>query len=229
MNKVKNAEYKSYTAREKELLQKRKRLRIFPLVSLVIAGMLLLLMLAKWAAVYNSASNDYEIAINGFNCVAGGLSGEYTSAETGGFGELSTFYYHAGEIVPTLCALSVAVLFLVVAHALIQLFALITNKQGVFNIVSIVFSAAIAAMFFACYSVALSMEGPVIEGYCYGNPDCSIHSQAILAGLFALLSISSPVLAMVLDKKSKRALRAEAEAAEQRSLKANKPFRKNKK
>ena len=199
--------------KEKKLSNSRKKLRVFPLISLAIAVILLLLMFTDWAAVYNTDIGGNEVKISGFNCVASGLSGNYTSSDSA-FGNMAVpFNYYAGMYVTTLSVLAAVVMFVVIVHILIELFATITNKQGAFNVLSILFALAEAGLFIACYAIAISMkDSQILPKYCNNNPACSIHSQAILPGLFAILSLASPIMAMIFESKSKKAIRAQADA-----------------
>ena len=189
---------------EKQYLAKRKVLRLFSLAALVLSVVLLLLMLANWAAIYNTAMSGNEIEVSGYNCVSAGLSGDYTSMDTGRFGNMAVFNYHIPSYIQKLCALSAAALFVVIAHVVINLFALITNKQGAFNVLGIVFAVAEAALFIACHAVAISFNNAgILHTYCNDNPACSVQSHAILPGLFAILSLAAPILALIRSSKIK--------------------------
>lgn len=183
-----------------------KKLRFLSLASLLFAGLLLLFMLVNWAAVYNTSSG-IEVKITGFNCVASGLSGNYTGTDAA-FGNMAVpFEYYASAYVKRLCLLSVVVMFVSIARILVDIFASITNKQGAFNFLSVAFGVAQTALFTACYVVALSMkDASILSVYCGGNPDCSIVSLAILPAVFALLSLAIPVIGIVLSKKAKSIL-----------------------
>ena len=206
MANKKYVEQRNQAAREKTLLTKKRRLRFFPLIILLITVVILLLMLTDWAAVYNTSIAGNEVRISGFNCVSAGLSGNYTSENEATFGNMAMpFNYYAKTFLRTLCALTVAVFFVVIAHMLIEVFATITNKQGAFNILAIVFTVAEAALFIACYAVAISMKNAeILSGYCQGNPACSIQSQSIIPAVFAILSLAVPILAMIGEHKIKK-------------------------
>ena len=214
MANKKYVEQRNQAAREKALLAKKRRLRFFPLITLVITVILLLLMLADWAAVYNTTIAGNEVRISGFNCVSAGLSGNYSSENQATFGDMAMpFNYYAGTFLRTLCALSVAVLFVVIVHLLIEVFATITNKQGAFNIIAIIFTVAEAALFIACYAVAISMKNAeILSGYCQGNPACSIQSQAIIPAVFAILSLATPILTILGERKIGKEMASEQPA-----------------
>ena len=183
-----------------------RRLRIFPLISLALAALTLVFMLVDWAAVNNSQSG-IEVRVTGFNCVAAGLTGNYTSTASV-FGDIAVpFNYYAASYLRPLAALSVAVMFVVIAHILVEIFASITNKQGAFHILSIVFCAVQFALFIACYAAALAMkDSEILSGYCNGNPACSIISQAILPALFSLFALASPIFGIVMSRRVKKLL-----------------------
>ncbi len=206
MANKKYLESKIKMEQEKEYLNKRKKLRLFPLAALLLAVVLLLFMLSNWAAIHNTAMNNgdggYEIKVSGYNCVSAGISGEYTDMDTSRFGDMAVFNYHIPAYIQKLCTLSVVVLFVVIVHLIVNLFALITNKQGAFNVVGIAFAVAEAALFIACYAVGISFNhAGILHTYCNDNPACSVQSNAILPALFAIISISAPVLAMIYSKK----------------------------
>ncbi len=229
MANKKHIEEKLKTEQEKKRLSKRKIFRLFPLAALLLTVVLLLFMMVNWAAIYNTSMEDNEIEISGYNCVSAGLSGNYTSMDTGRFGNMSVFNYHAASYVYTLSVISVIVLFVLIVHGFINLFALITNKQGAFNVVGIVFAAAEAALFIACYAVALSIkDSGILTTYCNDNPACSIQSHAVLPALFAIISLAAPILAMVFDFREKRELRSEEAAAAQAAQNKNSQMGKNK-
>lgn len=191
---------------EKRVASVKTKTRVLSAFSLFVTVLLLLLLLTNWAAIHNSADDSIEVRFTGFQSVSAGLSGNYKSADEGSFGNLATFYYFVPSAVRTLCLLTVVTLFVVVVQGIVSLFAVITNKQGMFNVIEILFAAAEAGLFVACYAVARSMNDPMVAGYCSGNPACSVQSTAILPALFAILSLALPVLRCVLSKKAKKLL-----------------------
>ena len=202
MANKKYLESKIKMEQEKAYQNKRKKLRLFSLAALLLAIILLLFMLSNWAGIYNTSIEDYEIKVSGYNCVSAGISGDYTSADTARFGNMAVFNYHIPAYIQKLCALSVVVLFVVIVHVIVSLFALITNKQGAFNVIGIVFAVAEAALFIACYAVGISFNhAGILTTYCNNNPACSVQSNAILPALFAIVSLSAPILAMIYSKK----------------------------
>ena len=216
MAKKRYSEQKWQVEREQKMLSAKKKLRIFPFVSLVVAGILLLLMLSHWVAIYNSDIQKNEIEVSGFNCVAAALSGNYKSADVSAFGNMAVFQYHAEAYIVKLSVITVVAMFLVIAHLLVQLFAVITNKQKVFNLLAILFALAETAIFIACYVVALSFrDSGILTTYCRGNKACSIRSQAILPVIFALLSLASPILAFFSERKIKLQFEPAAEKAKE--------------
>ena len=213
MANKKSVEQRKQTARAEALLAKRKKLRVFPLISLVMTVVLLLLMLTNWAAIYNSDTGKNDLEYTGYQSVSAGLSGNYKSADINAFGEIATFYGFVPDKVKTLSLLSVIVLFVLVVHGLIELFAVITNKQSAFNVLGVIFTVASAGLFIACYAVARSMDGVMIAAFC-GNPACSVQSSAIIPAVFAILVLASPILAMIFDAKGKREIREAEESAQ---------------
>ena len=213
MANKKSVEIRKQNARRDDLISARKKLRVFPVATLVLAVILLLLFLTNWAAIHNSADGSIEVKFTGFQSISAGLSGNYKSADEASFGNLSTFYYFVPSAVRTLCLLTVVTLFVLIVQGIVSLFAAITNKQGAFNVVGVVLAAAEAGLFIACYAVARSMNDPMVAGYCKGNPACSVQSTAILPALFAILSLALPILAMLFDLRAKRAIRVEQEAS----------------
>ena len=214
MANKRSVEQRNQTARAEALLASRKKLRVFPLLSLAVTVILLLLMLTNWAAIYNTDMSGNEIEFTGFQSVSAGLGSNYKSMDTDSFGHISTFYAFVPEKVRTLSLLSIIVLFVLVVHGLVEVFAIITNKQGAFNVLDVIFTAAATGLFVACYAVARSMHDAMISGYCNGNPACSVQSSAIIPVILALFSLASPILALVLDAQGKRAIREAQESAE---------------
>lgn len=206
-NNRKYVEQRLLDERKKKYDAARKRLRIFPLISLALVILLLVFMLVDWAAIYNTDIAGNEVKISGFNCVSAGLSGDYSSADAS-YGNMAVpFNYYASDYVHRLAPLTVVVLFVLIAHILIEVFAVITNKQGAFNVLTILCAAAEFALFIACYAIALSMnDSQILPKYCNSNPACSIRSEAILPALFALISLASPILGMIYSKKARRIL-----------------------
>ncbi|MBQ7712884.1 MAG: hypothetical protein IJT69_03600 [Clostridia bacterium] len=188
---------------EKSVCSIRTKTRVLSCFSLVVVILLLLLLFTNWAAIHNSADDSIEVKFTGFQSISAGLSGNYKSADEASFGNLSTFYYFVPSAVRTLCLLTVVTLFVLVVQGVVSLFAAITNKQGAFNVIAILLAAAEAGLFIACYAVARSMNDPMVSGYCKGNPACSVQSTAILPALFAILSLSLPVLRCILSKKAR--------------------------
>ncbi len=183
-----------------------KKLRFLSLLSLLFAGALLLFMLVNWAAVYNTNSG-IEVKISGFNCVASGLSGNYSGTGSA-FGDMAVpFNYYAAAYVKKLALVTVAAMFVSIVRILIEIFATVSNKQGAFNVLGIAVGTAQTALFIVCYVVALSMkDAEILSGYCGGNPDCSIVSTAILPAVFAFLSLAAPILGLLLSERAKKIL-----------------------
>ena len=202
MASKKYLEQRMQAEREKQFAAKKNRLRLFPLASLVVVVILLLLMLTHWVAIYNTSLAGNEVEVSGFNCVAAGLSGDYKSADEGTYGNMAVFEYHASAYIQKVSVITVVTMFVVIVHLLVQVFAVITNKQKAFNILALVFAAAEAALFITCYALALSVkDSGILTTYCNNNPACSIQSQAILPAVFAILSLASPILAMISERK----------------------------
>ena len=196
----------------------KKRTRLLSLASLLIVGVLLLMMLVNFASVYNTNVGT-EVKISGFNCVAAGLSGNYTSSDAS-YGDIAVpFNYYAASQTHTLCTVSIVVLFVIVAHIVVALFAVITNKQGVFNFLTIALGLAEGVLFIVCYAVARSMkDAEILSGYCNNNPACSIESTAILPALLAIFSLALPILAIIMTQKHKAEMQA-APAPQVKSVK----------
>ena len=195
----------------KEFSSKRKRLRLFALGSLLMAIVILLMMLSNWAAIYNTNDAGNEIEVSGFNCASTALSGNYKSFDQNKYGDIAVFNKHAAAYIERLSVVSLVVLFVVIVHALIALFGLITNKQKIFGIMNIAFAVAEAALFITCHAIAISMNhSGILTTYCSNNPACSVQSQAIMAGLFAILSVALPVVGMLYENKIAKEEAAEA-------------------
>ena len=190
--------------RSAEVASKRKVLRLFSLASLLMVVVLLLMMLTEWAAIYNTDISGNEVEISGFNCASAALSDGYKSIDQETYGDIAVFNYHAKAYVERISVVSVTVLFVLIAHAVVALFGLITNKQGVFNILTILFAVAEAGLFIACHVIGVSIgDSGILTTYCNNNPACSVQSQAILPALFAILSTALPVVALIRDRKIK--------------------------
>ncbi len=211
--------------RSAEVASKRKVLRLFSLASLLMVVILLLMMLSNWAAIYNTDIKGNEVEISGYNCASAALSNNYKAIDQAKYGDIAVFNYHAGAYVERLSVVSLAVLFVLIAHAVVVLFGLITNKQGVFNILTIIFATAEATLFIVCYSIGISLnDSGILSTYCNNNPACSVESGAILPALFAILSLSIPIVALMRDHKIKAELASAAEA-EVAMKEGGKPFK----
>jgi len=214
--------------KEKALLAKQKKLRIFPLLSLGVTVILLLLIMVNWAGIYNTSIDDYEVKFTGFQCIVAGLGNNYTSINKSAFGDIAApFYYYLPNLTKTLGAISSVLLFVLIVHILIELFAAITNKQGIFNYLGIGFALAEGVLFIVCYATALSMEDVLIEKYCNGNPACSIQSGAIIPALIAILSIAIPVLAIIFTKRMQGEVSQPAVAPQKEALPPQKAKNRN--
>jgi len=189
--------------KEKEYLSKRKKLRLFTLGTLLMTLVIILLMMSDWIAIYNVDTGKNEAAVSGFNSVSSGLSGNYSSLDKAKFGEMSVFSAYAESITHKVCIITVVVLFVLIVHAVIAFFGLITNKQGAFNIIDIIFIIAEATLFIVIHSLALSAKNTdIITEFC-GNPACVVQSHAILPGVFAIISLALPIVALILDRRIK--------------------------
>ena len=202
MANKKSIEERIEAEKQRTIASKRKKLRFFALGSLLLAAVILLMMLMNWAAISNTDIPGNEVEISGFNCVSAALSGNYKSMDEGRFGNIAVFNYHAAAYTERLAVVSAVAMFVVIAHLLVALFGWISNKQKVFNPLNVAFAVAEAGLFIACHALALSIkDSGILTTYCNNNPACSVQSQAIVAGLIALLSVALPVISMILDKK----------------------------
>ena len=211
MANKKNVEQRVKEQREKELSQRKKRLRIYPLISLVITGILLLLMLTSWVSIYNTDISGNEIEVSGFQCVSAGLSDNYASTDTGAFGNMAVFSAFAESWVRSLSVVSAVLMFVLILHLLVLVFQLITNKQGAFTVIDIVLIVAEIGLFIASYAIALGVkDSGILVKYCKSNPACSVRSSAILPALFAILSVAAPILSILHARKIESQVTAEA-------------------
>ena len=213
--------------RDKQFRAKRGILRLFSLASLLMVVILLLMMLSNWAAIYNTDIKGNEVEISGYNCASAALSNNYKAIDQAKYGDIAVFNYHAGAYVERLSVVSLAVLFVLIVHAVIAIFGLITNKQGVFNILTIIFATAEATLFIVCYSIGISLnDSGILTTYCNNNPACSVESGAILPALFAILSLAIPIWALIRDHKIKAEL-ASAVEEDANSKERGKPFKRH--
>ena len=213
MANKKSVETRIQTAKTKQSDSKRKVLRLFALASFVLTLVLLLMMLVNWAAIYNTDMSGNEIEVSGFNCASAALTDNYKSMDQSKFGDIAVLNYHAEAYAYRLSVVSLVVLFVLVVHALIAFFGLITNKQGAFNILTIIFAVAEAVLFIVCHCIAISMnDSGILTTYCNDNPACSVQSQAILPALFAILSLAIPIVAMIRSAKIKREVEGSADS-----------------
>ena len=195
----------SWREKEKLILEKEKLIKILSWAALFYLAVILLLMLLDWAAVYNTDIADNEVRVSGFNCVAAGLSGNFTSANRGSFGDMAVpFNYYAASYVHPLAYLSVAVLFVLIAHIVLSLFTAIVKKKKPLLMLCMAFSVAETVLFILCFAKGLSMQdSQILPIYCSGNPACSIHSQAILPAILSFFYLAFPVFALVKGRKEK--------------------------
>ncbi|MBQ9370134.1 MAG: hypothetical protein IJU10_03560 [Clostridia bacterium] len=182
--------------REKTYNEKVWKLRLFPLLSLVMALVLLLLFFMNWAYVFNTDSGT-EVSVTGFNCLVSGISGNYEGTESS-IGDMAMpFYYYAKAESVTLSSITVATFFVLLAMIVAFALALIKNKEY-FVLAGLVLGVALTGLLFVSNSVALSMKGAkILSGYCDGNVKCSIRSEAILPALLSLFSLALPVTEII--------------------------------
>ena len=181
---------------EKTYKEKVGKLRLFPILALTVALILLLLFFMDWAYVYNSDSGT-EVSVTGFNCLVSGISGNYEGTESS-IGDMAMpFYYYAKAESVTLSSITVATFFVLLAMIAAFALASIKNKEY-FIIAGLVLGVALTGLLFVSYSVALSMKGAkILSGYCEGNVKCSIRSEAILPALLSLFSLALPVTEII--------------------------------
>lgn len=182
--------------REKTYNEKVWKLRLFPLLSLVMGLIILLLFFMNWAYVFNTDSGT-EVSVTGFNCLVSGISGNYEGTESS-IGDMAMpFYYYAKAESVTLSSITVATFFVLLAMIVAFALASIKNKEY-FVIAGLVLGVALTGLLFVSYSVALSMKGAkILSGYCGGNVKCSIRSEAILPALLSLFSLALPVTEII--------------------------------
>ena len=184
----------------------RKRLRAFPVVALVFSIGALLLFLADWAAVFNTAMNGNEVRVSGFNCLTAALGGNFTGTGSA-FGDIAVpFNYYAKAATHSLSYWTIAAFAVACVSIVVNLLAAATNKQPL-NVVSAAVFAAEGALLIVCFAIALSMkDANILSGYCNNNPACSIKSQAILPAILSLLAIGLPIASLILHNRSKKLL-----------------------
>lgn len=197
------AQMKSYqqareqAEKEKTYKAKVKNLRLFPLLGLVMALVVLLLFFVSWSYIYNSDPTiGVEEKISGFNCFTAGISGNY-SGTASVLGSMDIFNYYAGAYTVKIGTVTVVAFFLLLAEIAAFIVGAIKNK-GLFSYVALALGAAVVALLFVCYSIGLSMkDAEILSGFCQGNPKCSIRSEAILPALLSLFSLVIPVVEII--------------------------------
>jgi len=182
--------------KEKTYNEKEGKLRLFSILSFVMALIVLLLFFMNWAYVHNTDVGT-EVSVSGFNCLVSGMSGNYSGTEKT-IGDMAMpFYYYAKAESVTLSSLTVAAFFILLVMIVAFALAAVRNKEY-FVIAGLVLEVALTALLFACYSVALSMKGAkILSVYCGGNVKCSIRSESVLPALLSLFSLALPVTEIV--------------------------------
>ena len=208
-NKKKNYQVlRAQAEKEEKFTSDVKKLRLFPILALAVAIIVLFLFFTDWAFVYNTDSGT-EVSVSGFNCLVSGTSGNYSGTEKA-IGDMAMpFYYYAKAESVALSSVTVAAFFVLLATIVAYALASVTNKEH-FNIAGLVLGFVLMVLLFVCYSKALSMkDAKILSDYCGGNVKCSIRSEAILPALLMLFSLALPVAEIV-----RRALLAKGYKAE---------------
>jgi len=172
-------------------------LRIFSLLALVMALVVMLLFFLNWTYIYNTEYGVEDPIITGFNCLAAGVSGNYTGTNKAIGNMAHPYYSQAQSYALTLSHLTVAAFFILLASIAAFALAAVRNK-GYFTKAGFLLSLAVTVLLFISYSVALSMKhGEILSTYCQGNPKCSIRSEIILPALLSLFSLALPVTEII--------------------------------
>lgn len=208
-NKKKNYQVlRAQVEKEQKYASDVKKLRLFPILALALAVVVLFLFFTDWAFVHNTDVGT-EVSVSGFNCLVSGTSGNYSGTEKA-IGDMAMpFYYYAKAESVSLAGLTVAAFFVLLATIVAYALAAIRNQEG-FNIAGLVLSFALMVLLFSCYSTALSMKNAkILSDYCSGNVKCSIRSEAVLPALLTLFSLALPVAEIIRRALLKKAFGAE--------------------
>jgi len=153
----------------------------------------LLLFFTHWLEIYNTDIPGVEIGVSGFSAAICALTGHYTLPD-GVYGMMPAFYYWVPEGCPTVgVSALVALIALVIALALV-IFAL-CKKSHALDAGAAVLSVVSAVGMIAGFAAAKGMEPGMIEGYCSGNPACSLKSYALIPAILALAAAAVCALA----------------------------------
>ena len=193
----KEAEYKAAT----------DRLPILSWCALAAIALALLLFFASWAHVYNTDMNDgaggWEVSVDGWACLAAGVTHDYTSSSPVYKDMAVPFYYYAPGSVETLCLLTLAAFVAAAVSLILQLAASMGKRHGLLLPAGVACAAG-GALLAACFASALSMSGSdILPLYCSYNPACSIQSQAVLPAVCMLGGAALNISAALQYKKAR--------------------------
>lgn len=175
--------------------------------ALVVSIVMVLLFAAKGFYIHNTdVAGGVEISVSGFQAMGALLSGAFESVD---YGDIPYFYYWAGTET-RLSAVFILISFLVAAAAAVVaaicfLFTLRNRDAGLIR-VSVLCHALCILLFIAANIVISLLNGPIISGYCSGNPACSVRTDLIWNVLLALVALAASIAAAVGAARTERIL-----------------------
>ena len=175
--------------KQKRLNASMKKLNVFPIIGAAVTALVFLLLLVKWACIFNTDIKGNEVQITGYNTLFAAFSGKYSVAKDA-YGDMAVpFFYYAPKYCKTLGALTIAA-FIATALALAAQIFVAISKKHVFNVAPACFNVVAGALYIACFIVALTMKNSdILPVYCSGNPACSIKSYAIFPALVSFSAV----------------------------------------
>ena len=183
------------------------KLPVYLWIALAIAVAELLLFFADWANIYNTDIGGTEVSIDGWACLASGLTGEFTTAG-GIYKDMAVpFYYYAPAYCGPLASMTVAALIAVVVSIALQAILSVKKLYRV-SVAAAIVEAAAGVLLLVCFLRARAMNASdILPYYCSSNPACSIRSYAIIPAILMLCAAAANVLPAVQYQKAQKLLK----------------------
>ena len=184
---------------------------VFSVIAVIGIVLIALLMLVKFAYVFNTGVDKNnvpigtEVQITGFNGVFAAISGNFQSPD---YGDTAVpFYLYAKTATASLCTAAMIAFFVLIFLLVFQILSLVFKKP-IYLYVSTLLSLALAVILFVCFFTAIGMKNSdILPKYCSSNPNCSIKSLAILPAIVALLLTVLNGFHVFMGEKAKKLLK----------------------
>ena len=189
---------------------KTKKLNKFFLINLIVFVLFIGFFFLDWIYIYNGASDakgviGVEIYNSGFKLLMA-LFGNGFESENAFYDNLFLFNYYASGPVHVLAVVALIMLIVLIALITINVIGTVKKNHKLFY-VNCGLSIALAITTLVGVISVSQASGPMISGYCSGNPNCSLQTFLTLPLIISIIMTGLNFVVLFIDRKHARELK----------------------